>query len=68
MEYSFRSKEELLNFIAAEVITTTEALEILGCSRQYIGQLVKDEKLIPIKRMHNASLFLRSDVAMFKRK
>jgi len=60
--YNFNSKEELLRFISEETVNTTEAVNILGCSRQYIHQLVKEEKLIPIKEMPRDRLFLKQDV------
>lgn len=60
--YSFTTDEELKQFIADNIISTAEAAEILGCSRQYINQLIKENKLIPIKKINYITLFLKSDV------
>lgn len=60
--YNFTTDEELKQFITDNIITTGEAAELLGCSRQYINQLVKENKLIPIKKINYITLFLKSDV------
>lgn len=60
--YNFDNENELKNFIHNNVISTNEAAEILNCSRQYINQLVKENKLIPVKKINYITLFLKSDV------
>ncbi len=60
--YHFTNNEELKQFIADNIISTGEAAELLGCSRQYINQLIKENKLIPIKKINYITLFLKSDV------
>lgn len=60
--YNFTTDEELKQFITDNIISTGEAAELLGCSRQYINQLVKENKLIPIKKINYITLFLKSDV------
>ncbi len=60
--YQFNTSEEIKQFISENIISTGEAAEILGCSRQYINQLVKENKLIPIKKINYITLFLKSDV------
>jgi len=60
--YHFTTDEELKQFIADNIISTGEAAELLGCSRQYINQLMKENKLIPIKKINYITLFLKSDV------
>ncbi len=64
--YNFSSKEELVKFLASEVLTTFEAREIMGCSRQYLSQLVSEKKLIPIKVLSRESLFFKEDIEAFK--
>ena len=44
------------------IINAAEAAEILNCSRQYISELVKTEKLHPIKAWEKNTLFLKSEV------
>lgn len=60
--YKFETKEELTNFIKDEIVNSSEALDILGCSRQYLNKLVKEEKLIPIKEMVRDRLFFKQDI------
>lgn len=60
--YNFTTDEKLKQFITDNIISTGEAAELLGCSRQYINQLVKENKLIPIKKINYITLFLKSDV------
>lgn len=60
--YSFSDKEELVSFIQREIINTTEALEILQCSRQNLNNLVQREVLKPIKELPRDRLFFRSDI------
>ena len=59
MPFSF---SDLSNYIENRLVDTSEACLILGCSRQYINQLVKDVKLTPVRSEGNNRLFLRSDV------
>lgn len=60
--YQFNTDEDLKQFVTNNIISTGEAAELLGCSRQYINQLVKENKLIPIKKINYITLFLKSDV------
>ncbi|PEA52478.1 DNA-binding protein [Bacillus pseudomycoides] len=60
--YKFETKEELIRFINDEIVNTSEALNILECSRQYLNKLVKEEKLIPIKEMVRDRLFFKQDI------
>ena len=49
-------------FASERIINAAEAAEILKCSRQYINELVKSEKLHPIKISEKNTLFLKSEV------
>lgn len=49
-------------FASERIINAAEAAEILNCSRQYINELVKTEKLHPIKSSEKNTLFLKSEV------
>lgn len=60
--YNFNSKEELTEFLAAELINTAEAVEILGCTRQNIDVLVKRKKLFPIRVFPRDRIFFKSDI------
>ena len=46
----------------------SEAIEIIGCSRQNLKQLVDRETLVPIKTTSRDRLFLREDIESYKRK
>ncbi len=56
------SLEDFRRYAAEQVITAAEAAEILNCSRQYINELVKAEKLHPIKATEKSTLFFKSEV------
>ena len=56
------SLDDFRQYAAEQVINTAEAAEILNCSRQYINELVKAEKLHPIKATEKSTLFLKSEV------
>ncbi len=60
--YTFDSREQLLEWISKNVISTAEATEIMGCTRQNLHGFVKNGKLAPIKETAKERLFLLSDV------
>lgn len=60
--YSFKNRDELTNYIQSEIINTTEALEILQCSRQNLNNLVKRGVLTPIKDLPRDRLFYKEDI------
>lgn len=60
--YNFESKEELIKFVNDEIVNTSEALEILECSRQNLNKLVKSGTLVPIKEMVRDRLFFKKDI------
>ncbi|MGR6008167.1 DNA-binding protein [Bacillus cereus] len=64
--YKFETKEELIRFINDEIINTSEALDILGCSRQNLNKMIKNEKIIPIKEMVRDRLYFKDDVLKSK--
>ncbi|CEY30774.1 helix-turn-helix domain-containing protein [Bacillus sp. N447-1] len=44
------------------VMTTPEAIEILGISRARLSHLIRNGKITPIKKLGCTSLFLKSDL------
>ena len=60
--YNFETKEELIRFVNDEIVNTSEALEILECSRQNLNKLVKSGTLVPIKEMVRDRLFFKKDI------
>ncbi|TXR78323.1 DNA-binding protein [Bacillus sp. BF9-10] len=44
------------------ILTTPEAIELLGISRSRLSHLIKKGKIIPLKKQGCTSLFLREDL------
>lgn len=55
------SYDDLLSFVQTRCIDTSSLTEQLGVSRQYIHQLVKQDRLHPISFGGNYQLFARTD-------
>lgn len=62
MDLNFSSREELKAFLSEEVLTSSEAIQILGISRARLSTMIKDGKIIPFKKMPKDSLFLRCEL------
>ncbi|MCU7756812.1 helix-turn-helix domain-containing protein (plasmid) [Bacillus cereus] len=60
--YELKSEEDIKQIVIDHVLTTSEVLEILNVSRPRLNELVKKERIIPLKQTKNMSLFWRSDV------
>ncbi|MCU7667616.1 helix-turn-helix domain-containing protein [Bacillus thuringiensis] len=58
----FDTREDVRKFIEEEVLTSTEAAEVLGVSRARVSQLIGEGKLVPVKKLRGDSLFYRKDV------
>ncbi|MDO3660749.1 DNA-binding protein [Bacillus sp. C28GYM-DRY-1] len=67
-KFVFENIDELRDFMDKEVITTSEAIQIIGCSRQNLKQLVDYGTLTPIKTTNRDRLFLRKDIEGYKKK
>lgn len=67
MKYYLESREEVEDFIRNEVLTSPEAIELLGISKARMTKLLEDGKVIPIKKLPRGSLFLRSDIEQKKK-
>lgn len=44
------------------ILTTPEAIELLGISRSRLSHLIKKGKIVPLKKQGCTSLFLREDL------
>ncbi|HDR7616966.1 DNA-binding protein [Bacillus mycoides] len=64
--YKFETKDDLIRFIQDEIVNTSEALEILGCSRQNLNVMVQKEKVKPIKEMPRDRLYFKEDILKSK--
>lgn len=60
--YSFQSREEVERFLSSEFVNTTEATELLNCSRQYLHKLVKEGKLTPARTLDKDRLYWKADI------
>ncbi|MDO5449221.1 MAG: DUF2442 domain-containing protein [Clostridia bacterium] len=58
--------EDFRMLAAERIINAAEAAGILGCSRQYVNELVKSEKLHPIKATEKNTLFMKNEVMQRK--
>ncbi|MEB9551872.1 DNA-binding protein [Bacillus cereus] len=64
--YKFDTKDDLIRFIQDEIVNTSEALDILGCSRQNLNVMVQKEKVKPIKEMSRDRLYFKEDIIKSK--
>ncbi|AKR13350.1 MULTISPECIES: DNA-binding protein [Bacillus] len=58
----FQTKEEAKQFVDEYILTSSEVLELLDISRSRLNQLIKAERLIPLKQVKIVSLFWKPDV------
>ena len=56
------SQNDFLNFVKYQVVNTSEAVDILSCSRQNINDLVLRKKLYPVKKTAKNTLFMKRDL------
>ncbi|MGE0912410.1 helix-turn-helix domain-containing protein [Bacillus atrophaeus] len=67
MEYHLRGRQEVEDFIKSEVLSTTEASEILEVNKQRMSKLIKEKRVIAVKKIGMTNLFLRQDVENLKK-
>ena len=56
------NRDDFINIFKEEIINSKEGQEILGCSRQNINDLIKRQKLHPIKESEKNTLLLKSEI------
>ena len=56
------SLEDFIGFVRHRIVNTNEACQLLGCSRQNIDDLMKRDKLHPIRKDAKYKLFLKSEI------
>ena len=56
------SSEDFYRFVRRNLISSTEAAELLRCSRQNIEKLIDNDKLHPVKRFSKSTLLLKTEV------
>ncbi|MCM2674114.1 helix-turn-helix domain-containing protein [Alkalicoccobacillus plakortidis] len=62
MKRTFSNRSELELFIQNELLTTNEAMQILGVSRARMNSMQKEGKLTPVKNVGKTVLYLLSDI------
>lgn len=67
MSFVFSDKDELARFIREQVVTSSQAQEILQVSRAALNSLVQRGKLKPIIEEKATKLFFLSDVEARKK-
>ncbi|MEH7103399.1 helix-turn-helix domain-containing protein [Bacillus velezensis] len=65
--YKPKERDAIKKFLKEEILNTSEALEVLGFTRQYLNQLVKTGELEPMKEMPRDRLFLKEDILDFQK-
>lgn len=56
------SHDDFVNFARYSIISTSEATELLNCSRQNIDDLVRRGKIHPVKAYPKNKLFVKSEI------
>ncbi|PFE58955.1 DNA-binding protein [Bacillus cereus] len=56
------SRSDKRKFIKEQVLTTPEAIEVLGVSRARLSHMIKKGNITPVKKLECVSLFLKDDV------
>jgi predicted XRE-type DNA-binding protein len=49
-------------WVKFNVLTTPEAIELLGISRARLSNMIRNGKIVPLKKLGCTSLFLREDL------
>ncbi|HDR4901623.1 TPA: helix-turn-helix domain-containing protein [Bacillus cereus] len=58
--------ENVRQWVRDNVLTTPEAIEYLGISRARLSHMIKNGKIIPVKKLGCVSLFLKFDLIQKK--
>ncbi len=56
------SHNDIVGFIKERLSDTAETANMINCSRQYVKQLVDQERLTPLRKGANFNLFLKSEI------
>ena len=62
------TQQDLFRFVQTRVVNASEACQILDCSRQNIDDLMKRDKLHPIRSDTKYKLFSKAEVMQRQRK
>lgn len=64
----FDDKEALTVFIREHLMSTSEAIELLGITRQGLDYFVTKGKIVPVKVSSREKLYWRDDVEQLKKR
>ncbi|PCK20167.1 DNA-binding protein [Bacillus pumilus] len=67
MEYHLKNRQQVEDFMKNEVLTSSEAQEILEVNKQRMSKLHTDGRVSPIKKVGKTVLFLKSDIEQLKK-
>lgn len=67
MEYHLKNRQQVEDFMKNEVLTSSEAQEILEVNKQRMSKLHTDGRVSPIKKLGKTVLFLKSDIEQLKK-
>ena len=67
-KFFFLQENNIKQYIQENIIFARDVAEILGVSKQYVSQLKKENKIVPVKKDGNADLYLLDDILDFKQK
>ena len=56
------SVRDFKEFAGGNLVSTSEAAGLMGCTRQYVDELVRRDKLHPVKTLAKDRLFLRQEI------
>ena len=62
------SLDDLCHFVQYRIVNASEAAAMLGCSQQNIDDLMRRDKLHPIRKDSKYKLFLRNEILQRKKK
>ncbi|MEH6935832.1 DNA-binding protein [Bacillus sp. MYb209] len=60
--YELETREDVKQFVDGYILTAAEVMELLNIARARLNQLVKTERLIPLKQVNKVNLFWKPDV------
>ncbi|KKK10329.1 helix-turn-helix domain-containing protein [Bacillus sp. L_1B0_12] len=66
MEYHLKNRQQVEDFVQNEVLTSSEAREILNVNRQRLSKLIEDGRIQPLKKTGKVTLFLKNDINQLK--
>ncbi|MGG0619757.1 helix-turn-helix domain-containing protein [Bacillus altitudinis] len=66
MEYHLKNRQEVEDFVMNELLTSSEAQELLNVNKQRMSKLHADGRIRSIKKVGKTVLFLKSDIDQLK--